>query len=179
MQHCAHTISLPTICTWSSKYRSTISWSLGTICLPISVPTTKPASSCLSTALYLSTLIDDRWPMLIFRAWATCDSIEEQKNWYQQNITFFRVDERGTENGDPAKVLLRLTDLTFQDSSDYEIVKEGFNYRHCEFYLYKFNVDRIIGYSIEAGQFTKHIGIFYTYRPCDGDQFNIVTSFPY
>ena len=27
-------------------------------------------------------------PKFIFRAWATCDSIEEQKNLYQQNITF-------------------------------------------------------------------------------------------
>ena len=76
-------------------------------------------------------------------------------------------------------LILRLTELTFQDSSDYEIVKEGFNYRHGEFYLYKFNVDRIIGYSIEAEQFTKHIGTFYTYRRCDADQFNIVTAFPY
>ena len=70
------------------------------------------------------------------------------------------------------KALLHLTELTFQDSSDYKIVKD-------EFYLYKFNVDRIIGYSIEAEQFTKHIGTFYTYRPCDADQFNIVTAFPY
>ena len=78
------------------------------------------------------------------------------------------------------KALLQLTELTFQDSSDYEIVKEGFNYRHGEFYLFiKFNVDRIIGYSIEAEQFTKHIGTFYTYWRCDADQFNIVTAFPY
>ena len=33
------------------------------------------------------------------------------------------------------KELLHLTDLTFQDSLDYEIVKEGFNYHHGEFYL--------------------------------------------
>ena len=77
------------------------------------------------------------------------------------------------------KALFHLTDLTFQDSLDYEIVKEGFNYHHGEFYLYKFNVDRIIGYSIEAEQFTKHIGIFYTYRSCNSDQLNIVTAFPY
>ena len=62
-------------------------------------------------------------------------------------------------------LILHLTELTFQDSSDYEIVKEGFNYRHGEFYLYKFNVDRIIGYSIEAEQFTKHIGVFFVPLP--------------
>ena len=61
-------------------------------------------------------------------------------------------------------LILHLTELTFQDSSDYEIVRE-FNYRHGEFYLYKFNVDRIIGYSIEAEQFTKHIGIFFVPLP--------------
>ena len=58
-----------------------------------------------------------------------------------------------------------MTELTFQDSSDYEIVKEGFNHRHGEFYLYKFNVDRIIGYSIEAEQFTKHIGVLFVPLP--------------
>ena len=35
-----------------------------------------------------------------------------------------------------SKALLHLTDLTFQDSLDYEIVKQGFNFRHGEFYLY-------------------------------------------
>ena len=78
-----------------------------------------------------------------------------------------------------SKALLHLTDLTFQDSLDYEIVKQGFNFRHGEFYLYYFKVDLIIGYSIEAEQFTKHIGIFYTYRSSNGDQFNIATVFPY
>ena len=62
---------------------------------------------------------------------------------------------------------------------DYEIVKHGFNIRHGKYYLYKFNVGYIIGYSIEAEQFTKHIGIFYSYWPSNGDQFNIVTAFPF
>ena len=75
-----------------------------------------------------------------------------------------------------SKALLHLTDLTFQDSLDYEIVKQGFNFRHGEFYLYNFKVDLIIGYSIEAEPFTKHIGIFYTYRSSNGDQFNIATA---
>jgi len=64
-------------------------------------------------------------------------------------------------------------------SLDYEIVKHGFNIRHGEYYLYKFNVGRITGYSVEAEQFTKHIGIFYSHRPSNGDQFNIVTAFPF
>ena len=84
-----------------------------------------------------------------------------------------------TRDFDFTKAFLPLTDLMFQDSLDYEIVKQGFNFRHGEFYLHKFNVDQIIGYSIEAEQFTKHIRIFYTYRSSDGNQFNIVTAFPY
>ena len=72
-----------------------------------------------------------------------------------------------------------MTDHTFQDSLDYEIVKQGLNFRHGEFYLDNFKVDLIIRFSIEAEQFTKHIGIFYTYRSSNGDQFNIATAFPY
>ena len=100
-------------------------------------------------------------------------------NKYHHCEMYTHSKSQFTRDFNLTKALLDLTELTFQDSSDYEIVKEGFNYRHGEFYLYKFNVDRIIGYSIEAEQLTKHIGIFYTYRPCDGDQFNIVTAFPY
>ena len=55
---------------------------------------------------------------------------------YTQSKSQFTWDFNST------KALLHLTDLTFQDSLDYEIVKEGFNYRHGEFYLYKFNVNR-------------------------------------
>ena len=80
---------------------------------------------------------------------------------------------------DFTKAFLPLTDLMFQDSLDYEIVKQGFNFRHGEFYLHKFNVDWIIRYSIEAEQFTKRIRIFYTYRSSNGNQLNIVTAFPY
>ena len=65
-----------------------------------------------------------------------------------------------TRDFDFTKAFLPLTDLMFQDSLDYEIVKQGFNFRHGEFYLHKFNVDRIIGYSIEAEQFTKHFVFF-------------------
>ena len=72
-----------------------------------------------------------------------------------------------------------MTDHTFQDSLDYEIVKQGLNFRHGEFYLYNFKVDLVIRFSIEAEQFTKHIGIFYTYWSSNGDQFNIATAFPY
>ena len=100
-------------------------------------------------------------------------------NKYHHCEMYTQSKPQFTRDFNLTKALLHLTVLTFQDSLDYEIVKEGFNYRHGEFYLYKFNVDRIIGYSIEAEQFTKHIGIFYTYRSCNGDQFNIVTAFPY
>ena len=50
-----------------------------------------------------------------------------------------------TRDFDFTKAFLCLTGLTFQDSLDYEIVKQGFNFRHGEFYLNKFNVDGIIG----------------------------------
>ena len=65
-----------------------------------------------------------------------------------------------TRDFDFTNMFLPLTDLMFRDSLDYEIVKQGFNFGHGEFYLHKFSVDRIIGYSIEAEQFTKHIRIF-------------------
>ena len=55
---------------------------------------------------------------------------------YTQSKSQFSWDFNST------KALLHLTDLTFQDSLDYEIVKQGFNYRQGEFYLYKFNVNR-------------------------------------
>ena len=84
-----------------------------------------------------------------------------------------------TRDFDFTKAFLPLTDLMFQDSLDYEIVKQGFNFRHGEFYLHKFNADWIIRYSIEAEQFTKLIRIFYTYRSSNGNQLNIVTAFPY
>ena len=84
-----------------------------------------------------------------------------------------------TRDFDFTKAFLPLTDLMFQDSLDYEIVKKGFNFRHGEFYLHKFNVDWIIRYCIEAEQFTKPIRIFYTYRSSNGNQLNIVTAFPY
>ena len=100
-------------------------------------------------------------------------------NKYHHCEMYTHSKSQFTRDFNLTKALLHLTELTFQDSSDYKIVKEGFNYRHGEFYLYKFNVDQIIGYSIEAEQFTKHIGIFYTCRPCDGDQFTIVTTFPH
>ena len=100
-------------------------------------------------------------------------------NKYYHCEVYTQSKSQFTRDFNLTKALLHLTDLTFQDSLDYEIVKQGFNYRHGEFYLYKFNVDRIIGYSIEAEQYTKHIGIFYTYRSSNGDQFNIVTAFPY
>ena len=100
-------------------------------------------------------------------------------NKYHHCEMYTHSKSQFTRDFNLTKALLHLTELTFQDSSHYEIVKEGFNYRHGEFYLYKVNVDRIIGYSIEAEQFTQHIGTFYTYRPCDADQFNIVTAFPY
>ena len=78
-----------------------------------------------------------------------------------------------TRDFDFTKAFLPLTDLMFQDSLDYEIVKQGFNFCHGEFFLHKFNVDWIIGYSIEAAQFTKHNCIFYTYRSSNGNQLNI------
>ena len=55
---------------------------------------------------------------------------------YTQSKSQFTWDFNST------KALLHVTDLTFQNSLDYEIVKEGFSYRHGEFYLYKFNVNR-------------------------------------
>ena len=55
---------------------------------------------------------------------------------YTQSKSQFTWDFNST------KALLHLTDLTFQDSLDYEIVKQGFSYRQGEFYLYKFNVNR-------------------------------------
>ena len=55
---------------------------------------------------------------------------------YTQSKSQFTWDFNST------KALLHLTDLTFQDSLDYEIVKQGFNYCQGEFYLYKFNVNR-------------------------------------
>ena len=44
-----------------------------------------------------------------------------------------------TRDFDFTKAFLPLTDLMFQDSLDHEIVKQGFNFRHGEFYLHKFN----------------------------------------
>ena len=86
-------------------------------------------------------------------------------NKYHHCEMYTHSKSQFTRDFNLTKALLHLTELTFQDSSDYEIVKEGFNYRHGEFYLYKFNVDRIIGYSIEAEQFTKHIGVFFVPLP--------------
>ena len=44
-----------------------------------------------------------------------------------------------TRDFDFTKAFLPLTDLMFQDSLDHEIGKQGFNFRHGEFYLHKFN----------------------------------------
>ena len=96
-------------------------------------------------------------------------------NKYHHCEMYKQTKSQFTRDFNLSKALLHLTDLTFQDSLDYEIVKSGFNFCH----LYNFKVDLIIGYSIEAEQFTKHIGIFYTYWCSNGDQFNIATAFPY
>ena len=76
-------------------------------------------------------------------------------------------------------MLVYLTDLTFQDSNQYKIVKESFSYWYGLTYMYRFHVDRIIGYSIVTDSFTMDIRIFYSYSPRNNDQFDIVTAFPY
>lgn len=100
-------------------------------------------------------------------------------NKYHHCEMYRKTKSQFTRDSSLTKALLHLTDLTFQDSLDYEIVKHGFNFRHGEYFLYKFNVDRIIGYSVDAERFTKDIGIYYSYRPSNGDQFDIITAFPF
>ena len=67
-------------------------------------------------------------------------------NKYHHCKMYTHSKSQFTRDFNLTKALLHLTELTFQDNSDYKIVKEGFNYHHGEFYLYKFNVDWIIGY---------------------------------
>ena len=75
--------------------------------------------------------------------------------------------------------LVYLTDIIFEDSDQYEIVKEGFSNWHGLTYLYRFHVDRVVGYSVLTDSLTTDIGIFYSYSPRNNDQFDIVTAFPY
>ena len=75
--------------------------------------------------------------------------------------------------------LVYLTDLTFQDSNQYEIVKESFSYWYGLTYMYRFHVDRITGYSILTDSFKTDREIFHFYSPRKNYQFDIVTAFPY
>ena len=50
-----------------------------------------------------------------------------------------------TRDLDFTKAFLPWTDLMFQDSLDYEVVKQGFNFRHGEFCLHKFNEEGQLG----------------------------------
>ena len=61
-------------------------------------------------------------------------------NKYHHCEMYKQTKSQFTRNFNLTKVLLHLTDLTFQDSLDYEIVKQGFNFPHGKFFLYKFNV---------------------------------------
>ena len=103
----------------------------------------------------------------------------EHINRFHHCEMYRRTKSQFTRDFNLTHALVYLTDLTFQDSDQYEIVEEGFSYWHGSTYMYRFHVDRIIGYSIVTDSFTKDIGIFYSYSPLNNDQFHIVTAFPY
>lgn len=75
-------------------------------------------------------------------------------------------------------MLLTLTELTFVDCDDYEIVRQGYNARHGHFYLYVFDVKEVIRYSTSK-QPTTRIAIYYSQFPSLRDQLQIITAYPY
>lgn len=75
-------------------------------------------------------------------------------------------------------MLLTLTELTFVDCDDYEIVRQGYNARHGHFYLYVFDVKEVIRYS-KSKQLTTRIAIYYSQFPSLRDQLQIITAYPY
>ena len=72
------------------------------------------------------------WSASHINKYHCCEMYKQRKSQFTRNLDF-------------TKAFLPLTDLMFQDSLDYEVVKQGFNFRHGEFCLHKFNEEGQLG----------------------------------
>lgn len=71
-----------------------------------------------------------------------------------------------------------LTKKTFYNRDDYFILKQGINDYHGHYYLYVFNLKKVIG-TDTYGFPTKHIAVYYSHKQEFKDKFKTITTFPF
>ena len=74
--------------------------------------------------------------------------------------------------------LAYLTRKTFRDSSEYEIIENGFKDGHGYYFIYVFHMRKEIGVC-PWGFPTKKICIYFSWRREYGDKFKIISAYPF
>ena len=74
--------------------------------------------------------------------------------------------------------LARLTKMTWEDRSDYEIIEQGFKQGHGHYYMYVFTLPKVIG-TDPWGFPSRKICIYFSWRPSRDQRFHIVSAYPY